>query len=87
MIRVGNSSISPEVAPQGAAGSVSAQPKSAAGTQISDQVELSHSAAAIPEDRADRIAALKTAVASPDYLPESLPIVRKLVSGALSRSD
>jgi hypothetical protein len=88
MIRVGNNSISPAVPQPSAQGVVSAA--TAAETspiEISDQVELSHELAAVPQDRANRIAALKAELASPDYLPESLPVSRKLVSGALSRTE
>ncbi len=88
MIRVGNNGVSPAVPQQGAQAVVSpATEPVASPIEISDQVELFHQLAAVPHDRADRIAALKANLASPDYLPESLPVSRKLVSGALSRTD
>jgi hypothetical protein len=85
MIRVGNNPISHDVPPQSAR-LVSSQANNAAGGPISDQVELSHSPDAAPVDRAGRIEALKAVVSSPDYVPESLPVVRKLVAGALART-
>jgi hypothetical protein len=87
MVRVGNNFISPDVTPRSATESASPVAKAAVEPHISDRVELSHSAEPVPEDRAGRIAALKTALASPDYLPSSLPVSRKLVTGALSRTD
>jgi len=85
MIRVGNNALSPDVAP--ATGTVSPQQKASTEAQILDQVELSQSVAAVPEDRSKVIAALKAAVASPGYLPPSLPVSRKLIAGALALTD
>jgi len=86
MIRVSNAA-SPDVTPSGNTGVISPASRPAPETQIPDQVELSRLAGAVPEDRSRAIAALKTAVASQSYLPPSLPVVRKLVSGAISRTD
>ena len=87
MIRIDNSSFSPDLSPTSAKGSP-APPNIDNGTaQIPDQVQLSHATAAIVQGRADQIAALTAIVASPDYLPSSLPVSRKLISGALSRAD
>ena len=54
-------------------------------SQSTDAVELSATAAAVPQDRSALIAALREIVSAPDYLPPSLPISQKLVAGALSR--
>jgi hypothetical protein len=54
-------------------------------SQTTDEVELSATAAAVPQDRSALIAALREIVSAPDYLPPSLPISQKLVAGALSR--
>jgi hypothetical protein len=86
MIRVSNNAVSPDVAASGTTGA-SPVPKAATAAQIFDQVELSRLAAAVSKDRSRAIAALKASVASQDYLPPSLPVIRKLVSGALSRPD
>lgn len=69
---------------QGSSGSSSGGTKR---TSRNDQVLLSEAATAVPLDRSDLIAALKAVVSSPDYLPPSLPISRKLVEGALIRSN
>jgi hypothetical protein len=82
-----NTAVSPDVAPTVTRGDVSAAPRAGAETHILDQVELSRLAATVPEDRSKKIAALKEVVASPGYLPPSLPVIRKLVSGSLSRAD
>lgn len=88
MVRVRtNTAVSPELTPTVTPGTGSAASKTGTEAKISDQVELSRLAAAVPEDRSKKIAALKAAVASPGYLPPSLPVISKLVSGALSRTD
>jgi hypothetical protein len=87
MIRIDNSSLPPEVTPARPAGSSPTASGSGTGAQASDEVQLSHAGTALPEGRAERIAALKITYSSPDYLPPSLPISRKLISGALSRTD
>jgi hypothetical protein len=92
MIRVRtNTVVSPPIsldaAPPVTTGAASPATKTGTEAQILDQVELSRSAVAEPEDRSKRIAALKVAVASAGYLPPSLPVISKLVSGALSRPD
>jgi hypothetical protein len=88
MIRVRtNIAVSPDVTPAAKPAVVSSASKTGTESPILDQVELSGSAVAEPEDRSKKIAALKEAVASPGYLPPSLPVIRKLVSGALSRTD
>jgi Anti-sigma-28 factor, FlgM len=92
MIRVRtNTAVSPPVSPDAAPIPTSAagSPASKSGSQVPvlDQVQLSRLAASAPEDRSKKIAALKAEIASPDYLPPSLPVIRKLVSGAVSRAD
>jgi hypothetical protein len=88
MIRVRtNLAVSPDVTPAVKPGVASPASKTGTESPILDQVELSRPAVAEPEDRSRKIAALKEAVASPGYLPPSLPVIRKLVSGALSRPD
>ena len=88
MMRVRTSTaVSPAVAPGVTPGAVSSAPRNGAEAHIPDQVELSRLAVLVPEDRSKKIAALKEAVASPGYLPPSLPVIRKLVSGSLSRTD
>ena len=88
MIRVRtDTAVSPDVTPTVTPGVVSPASKTGAEAHILDQVELSRLAAAVPEDRSKKIAALKEVVASPGYLPPSLPVIGKLVSGALSRTD
>ena len=92
MIRVRtNTPVSPPVSsgatPTTAPGAGSPASTASAKAQVLDQVELSRLAAAEPEDRSNKIAALKELVGSPGYLPPSLPVIRKLVSGALSRTD
>jgi hypothetical protein len=86
MIRIDNSTFSPEVASTRAAASSPPLPANGPASEGGDEVQLSH-AAALPEGRADRLAALKSVVSSADYLPPSLPVSRKLISGALSRDD
>ena len=87
MLRIGNSSFTPDLAPTGAKGSPAAPSGDGTGTQATDQVELSEATASILQERSERIAALRSVVVSPDYSPSSLPISRKLVSEALSRAD
>lgn len=88
MIRVRtNTAVSPVVTPTVPRGIASSAPKTDAEAHILDQVELSRLAANVPEDRSKKIAALKEVVASPGYLPPSLPVISKLVSGAISRTD
>jgi hypothetical protein len=88
MLRVRTASVaSPDVAPAVTPGSASPASKTGAEANILDQVELSRLASAVPEDRSKKIAALQAAVASPGYLPPSLPVISKLISGALSRTD
>jgi hypothetical protein len=87
MIRIGNSPFPREVTSAWATGSPPAVSGSEKDTQASDEVQLSHSATALPEGRAERIVALRTMFSSSDYLPPSLPVSRKLIAGALSRAD
>jgi hypothetical protein len=88
MLRVRTSTaVSPDVTPAAKPGVASPAAKTGADTPIQDQVELSRSATLEPEDRSKKIAALKAVVESPGYLPPSLPVIRKLVSGAISRTD
>jgi hypothetical protein len=88
MIRVRtNTALSPDVTPAVTPTVVSPASKTGTDPQILDQVELSRLAAAVPEDRSKKIAALKAVVTSPGYLPPSLPVIHKLVSGALSGTD
>jgi len=86
MIRITNNPVSPDVVPPGKAGGGTPS-KPVADVQIPDQVELSGLAGAVSEDRSKKIAAVKAAVDSPGYVPASLPVIRKLVSRALSRTD
>jgi hypothetical protein len=88
MIRVRpNTPVSPVVTPAVTPAAVASVSKTGTESQILDKVELSPSASAVPEDRSNKIAALKALVDSPGYLPPSLPVIQKLVSGALSRTD
>lgn len=87
MIRIGNSSYSPDLAPASAKGSPAATNGDRAGAPASDQVHLSDAAATNLQERSDQIAALKAVVASPDYSPSALPVSRKLISEALSRGN
>ena len=87
MIRIGNSSLAPEVALRSAVGGAAPALEDASSPQTSDEVQLSHAVAALEEQRSNRIAELKKQVASPDYLPPSLPVSRRLVSAALSRPE
>jgi hypothetical protein len=82
-----NTGVSPDVVPTVKRGAASPAPKAGVEAHILDQVELSRLAATVPEDRSRKIAALKEVVASPGYLPPSLPVIGKLVSGSLSRTD
>jgi hypothetical protein len=88
MIRVRtNTAVSPDVTAAVPPAVVSPASKTGTEPQILDQVELSRLASAVPDDRSKKIAALKEAVASPGYLPPSLPVIHKLVSGSLSGTD
>jgi hypothetical protein len=88
MLRVRtNTVVSSDVAPAITPGSVSPATKTGTEAKILDHVELSLLAGTVPEDRSTKIAALKAVVTSPGYLPPSLPVIHKLVSGALSRTD
>jgi len=84
MIRV-SSAVSPDVAQSGTTGGVSPVSSGATKAQSPDQIELSRLAEAVPESRSTKIEALRAAVDSQSYLPPSLPVIRSLVSAALSR--
>jgi hypothetical protein len=88
MIRVRTSTpVSPDITPAVTPAAVSPASKTGTEPQVLDQVELSRLASDVPEDRSSKIAAIKAVVSSPGYLPPSLPVIHKLVSGALSRTD
>ena len=86
MFRISNTPYTPDVTPRNTAEPASVADAASPSTQVSDQVELSHSSTAPPQDRSDRIAALKSIATSPDYLPPSLPVSQKIIAGALSRA-
>jgi hypothetical protein len=88
MIRVGtNTRLSPDVPKAAAAGTAVALSKVPAAVNPLDQVELSRLASIQPEDRLKKIEALKATVSEPGYLPPSLPVIGKIVAGALSRPE
>jgi hypothetical protein len=87
MIRIGNFPFSPDVALKSAGASASGvSDDNTAEAHIADLVQLSHLTTGTLGSRANRIAQIKAQLASPGYLPLSLPVSRKLISGALSRA-
>jgi len=89
MTRIGNTSYSPapDATPAQRPGALSREPEGTTGAHVGDQVSLSSAAAALPEDRSNRIAALQKLVESADYSPDSVSVSRKLISEALSRPE
>ena len=84
---IGKSSLVPDLALTGSAGSPASSNLDGKVVQVRDQVQLSRLTATISQGRSDRIAALRTMVAATDYSPSSVSISHKLVSGALSRAE
>lgn len=87
MIRISEFSVPPDLASPRTERRTVTTPAGTAANQAPDDVQLTHSANAPSQQRLDYLAAVKAMVGAPDYSPSSTLVSRKLVSGALSRTD
>jgi hypothetical protein len=87
MIRIGSSSLPPDAALASASGPPASSHTGRAAVQVPDQVQLSHLTATVLQGRSDKIARLRTIVASPNYSPSPVSVSRSLIAGALSRPN
>jgi hypothetical protein len=86
MFRIGKSSL-PEPPSTSAKATPGASNADRTAVQPPDEVQLSRLTEIVLQNRSERIAEIRTIVASPDYLASAASLSRKLVSGALSRPD